>query len=328
MKRFTFLLLNCLFLNFTLLGQLTVDHLSKSVSLGSGVASGPDATAMGNSQATGLRSTAMGLSVASHDYTTAMGSSIASNSYAVAGGLSTASGSFATAFGRTIASGTYSVAMGRGVNTNGKTGAFFFGDDDMITRENQEDNQFVCRFRGGYYFISGFSNPNSTGDLGVRLPASGNAWLSISDQKRKENFIPLDDVDVLEKLSTVSFGSWNYIGLNPSQDRHYGIMAQEFYELFGQDEFGTIGCDTLVNPIDMIGITMSAIKGMKIQLDDEREKVIQLQNEISKHHLDMAQAHETLRSNYETRLIQQDAQIELLTQQMKELKQILSANDQ
>ncbi len=54
-------------------------------------------------------------------------------------------------------------------------------------------------------------------------------------------------------------------------------MAQEFHALFGQDDFGTIGNDTLVNAIDMMGIAMSAIKGAKLRTD-----ALQKENETIK----------------------------------------------
>jgi hypothetical protein len=180
----------------------------------------------------------------------------------------------------TVASGDYSVAIGRSVTTNQHTGSFFFGDDDDIVRNIGFDNQFACRFKGGYYFISGFTGPNSTGDIGVRVNAGGNSWVSLSDQYRKENFLVLDDEKVLEKLASVALSSWNYKGQDPAVNRHYGIMAQDFYHLFGQDVYGTIGCDTLVNPLDMMGIAMSAIKGLKLKLDQERTKILELEQMI------------------------------------------------
>jgi hypothetical protein len=172
------------------------------------------------------------------------------------------------------------VAIGRSVSTNEHSGSFFFGDDDNILRDIGFDNQFACRFRGGYYFISGFTEPNSSGDIGVRVPAGGNSWVSLSDQNRKENFLVLDNENVLEKLASVALSSWNYKGQDPAVNRHYGIMAQDFYRLFGQDDYGTIGCDTLVNPLDMMGIAMSAIKGLKLKLDQERTKILELEQMI------------------------------------------------
>jgi FtsZ-binding cell division protein ZapB len=84
---------------------------------------------------------------------------------------------------------------------------------------------------------------------------------------------------VLEKLASIEFSSWNLKGQSPSKFRHYGITAQDFFHLFGRDDYGTIGCDTLVNPIDMMGIAMSAIKGLKICTDQLKEINVELQIE-------------------------------------------------
>jgi homogentisate 1,2-dioxygenase len=65
---------------------------------------------------------------------------------------------------------------------------------------------------------------------------------------------------VLDRIDQIPMRSWNYRGVDATKDRHYGIMAQEFYNAFGRDEIGTIGNDTLVNPIDMLGIAYAAIK--------------------------------------------------------------------
>jgi len=52
-----------------------------------------------------------------------------------------------------------------------------------------------------------------------------------SDMTKKENFQPVDGEEVLRKLSTLNLTSWNYIGHDPKQFRHYGPMGQEFFRL-------------------------------------------------------------------------------------------------
>ena len=114
----------------------------------------------------------------------------------------------------------------------------------------------------------------------MRAAHGANAWSSICDVNQKENFQLLDDQQVLEKLASLDYHSWNYKGQDPAIFRHYGIMAQEFYELFGQDEYGTIGNDTLVNSIDMMGIAMSAIKGAKTKIDRLEEENSELRKRL------------------------------------------------
>ncbi|MBA2249133.1 MAG: tail fiber domain-containing protein [Chitinophagaceae bacterium] len=197
------------------------------------------------------------------------------------GEITTASGFATTAMGNnTTASGDYTFAAGTKVSTNNHAGAFFFGDSDPHTKGVRNigiNDQFAARFNGGYYFIS----DDAGADIGVQVLPGGNAWVAICDKNRKENFEPLNGDDVLQKIARINFTSWNYKMQDAKKYRHYGIMAQDFYNAFGHDKYGTIGNDTTVNPIDMIGIDMTAIQALEKRtstLDSENKD---LRNEIA-----------------------------------------------
>jgi hypothetical protein len=83
-----------------------------------------------------------------------------------------------------------------------------------------------------------------------------------SDRTKKENFQPVDGAEVLRKIRSFELTSWNYIGHDPKQFRHYGPMAQDFYAAFGNDEVGTIGTETTINSGDLSGILMSAVQAL------------------------------------------------------------------
>jgi len=224
-----------------------------------------------NTFATGDGAQASGInSFATGQVTTASGE----NSFAC-GTSNVASGNNSFASGAaTFATGFYSTAMGRRMSTNGQTGAFSLGDSDPnnegITLTGVTD-QMVARFWNGYYFLTSGNNTRS----GVFIGHNGNSWLSICDKTQKENFEPLDGEEVLKKMAGIQLSSWNYKQQDPQQYRHYGIMAQDFYNAFGKDKFGTVGNDTSVNPIDMIGIDMAAIQA----LEKRTQKIEQLQQE-------------------------------------------------
>ena len=249
--------------NSTAMGINTIASNISSTAMGNNtIASGTNSTAMGNfTTANGNSSTAMGINtVASGIFSTAMGrNTIAS------GANSTAMGSFTTA------SGNNSTAMGNNVSTNLKNGAFIIGDAFGTGSSSSADNEMTMGFLGGFRLYT-----NSGATSGVLLPANGNAWLSVSDINRKENFEPLDGEEVLRKISKIEFTSWNYKQQDPKIYRHYGIMAQDFYKAFGHDQFGTVGNDTTVNPIDMIGIDMTAIQALEkrtVELKNENERL-------------------------------------------------------
>ena len=246
-------------------------------------------TAMGSSTtASGVASTAMGNgTTASGNYSTAMGNNTAaSGNYSTAMGYqTTASGIVSTAMGYgTTASGTFSTAMGISVNTNNQTGAFSIGDSDPNVEGivySGINDQFVARFWNGYYLLT---SGNIT-RFGVQIAHNGNSWVSICDKNRKENFEPLNGEEILQKLSNINFTSWNYKMQDPKSYRHYGIMAQDFNTAFGHDKYGTIGNDTTVNPIDMIGIDMAAIQALvkrTTELKNDNEKLKNKDEAINK----------------------------------------------
>jgi len=250
-------------LNSTAMGLETIASGSTSTAMGRrNTASGYISTAMGyNNSASGEESTAMGSETAAKGQnSTAMGNQISAIGYT------------STAIGyRLDASGYYSTGMGYGVSTYNQTGAFIIGDSDPYVAGNTNSgypDQFVARFYNGYYFLT---SGNAT-RFGVSVPHYGNAWVSICDKNRKENFEPLNGEAILQKLSNINFTSWNYKMQDPKSYRHYGIMAQDFNTAFGKDKYGTIGNDTTVNPIDMIGIDMAAIQALVKRTNELKDK--------------------------------------------------------
>ncbi len=270
----------------TALGAGAVASGSTSIALGLNVtASGAQSTALGsNTNAVGFASTAMGReTIAFGSYSTAMGTNTsAQGDYSTAIGYSTtASGEYSIAMGyNSHASGLLSLAAGTNVSTNNKRGAFFFGDGDPNVKGVRSigfADQFAARFNGGYYFISS----DAGADIGVQVLAGGNAWVAMCDKHRKENFEPLNGEDILQKMKEMKFSSWNYKTQDPAQHRHYGIMAQDFFNAFGHDKYGNIGNDSTVNPIDMIGIDMAAIQALEKRTAQLALENIELKNEMN-----------------------------------------------
>ncbi len=260
-----------------------------STSMGSNnVASGAYSTVFGNNNfAIGYFSTAMGSNTtANGSYSTAIGSNTTASGYASTsiGELSTASGLVSTAIGESsVASGFYSIAIGNtsladGENsialgykasTGGHQNSICFGASSggaFPVVQNENDNEFMV-YAQRYRFWT------SNAGTSVYLTSGSNAWLSSCDRNKKENFANVESEEVLKKLSAVKYSSWNYIGQDSKTFRHYGIMAQDFYKAFGKDKYGTIGCDTIVNPIDMLGIAYSAIQAL-----EKRTQILQVEN--------------------------------------------------
>jgi hypothetical protein len=265
-------------------------------------ASGQASTVLGSNNTTsGDYSTALGSgNTASGDYSTALGFlNTASGFASTAMGQNTASGVYSTAMGlANRASGNYSTAMGNYMSTGGQQGSFAIGDSDPlgqgITGIGIPD-QFVARFRGGYYLITS-GNSNRTGIYAV---AGGTSWTTISDSTRKERFLPIDGPDLLRKISGMKLTTWNY--KQQRDRRHYGPMAQEFNSLFGRDALGPIGCDTLISTQDIEGLTLTAVQA----LVKENERL-----QVETQHLTSLLAQTEAQTN--ARLDQANARIEAL----------------
>jgi hypothetical protein len=252
----------------TALGNKNIASGVNATALGYGnTASEFYATAFGDRNiADGQAATTFGSSnTATAESATAFGSqNLANDNYATAfGRQNTASGISSLATGYlNIASGNFSTAMGHRMNTNNQAGAFMIGDTDPLgqgTTLAGSPDQFVARFRNGYYLMTSGSANNTT-RTGVVIGAGQNAWSAISDSTRKERFVPMNHSEVLRKINAMQLTSWNYKGQR--EIRHYGPMAQDFYAAFGHDALGPIGCDTLINSHDFAGVTFAGVQAL------------------------------------------------------------------
>lgn len=249
----------------TAMGRLTNASGYSSTSMGEDTeASGDNSTAMGHdTDASGKNSTAMGENTtASGNYSTALGRETqAVGINAIAMGYNTyAIGQYSTAMGRrTTANADYSTAMGNYVTTGTNSGSFIIGDNSTTTYFSPNgNNTFTTRFANGYSLYT-----NSGGTLGVRLLASANSWTTISDSTRKENFIHSNGEAVLNAVAQMRIGTWNYKTQDSKSNRHWGVMAQDFYKHFGHDVLGTIGNDTSIATADFDGVSFAAIKALE-----------------------------------------------------------------
>jgi hypothetical protein len=178
--------------------------------------------------------------------------------------------SFASGFSTTTI-GSYSTAMGSYVSTTGD-GSMVIGDNSVtVMLTTSSNNRYTARFAGGYYL---YTNPPAT--IGASLPANANSWTSISDSSRKENFLAADGEVFLSKISAFTLGSWNYKGQDATKYRHYGPMAQDFYEAFGNDGIGTIGNDTTLSSADFDGINFIAIQALEKRTSEQRSEIEEL----------------------------------------------------
>lgn len=191
----------------------------------------------------------------------------------IGGGLdNTVSGDYAIALGRdATASGDYSVAFGRGANA-AHDGAFVFADANSGGLSSSAVNQFTMRFTNEITFFTNTGTSN-----GRRLQSGQSAWGSVSDRNLKTNILELNPKIILDRLNKLNIFSWSYKGYAEKGIRNYGPMAQDFYELFGEDEFGKIGSDKTINSVHLSSLGIVGIQALKEKVTDNNLKISELE---------------------------------------------------
>ena len=116
------------------------------------------------------------------------------------------------------------------------------------------------------------SNKIRLGNGGVTVIEGQVPFTAVSDKTKKENFQPVDGEAVLGKIRGFELSSWNFIGHDPKEFRHYGPMAQDFFAAFGQDGVGQIGSETTINSGDLAGILMIAVQALEKRTAELKQK--------------------------------------------------------
>jgi hypothetical protein len=120
------------------------------------------------------------------------------------------------------------------------------------------------------------SNKIRLGNDSVTVIEGKVAFTASSDKTKKENFEPVDGEEVLGKIRGLELSSWNFIGHDPKEFRHYGPMAQDFFAAFGHDGLGQIGSETTINSGDLAGILMIAVQALEKRTAELKQKEAQM----------------------------------------------------
>jgi hypothetical protein len=128
----------------------------------------------------------------------------------------------------------------------------------------------------GYLATVDASNKVRLGNTDVTVIEGQVAFTASSDKTKKENFQPVDGEEVLDKIRGFELTSWNFIGHDPKEFRHYGPMAQDFFSAFGHDGVGQIGTETTINSGDIAGILMIAVQALEKRTAELKHKEAQL----------------------------------------------------
>lgn len=232
-----------------------------SIALGEGPsASGGSSVSIGAfSKAPGQRGIAMGYGATASGYE------------AIAVGQTVASGNRAIAIGNASeANGSFSIAMGNFAFTNGRKGAFVYGDASSASQvKAAADNQFVVRAQR--FWFGNHSNVTATAGRFIETStgaylSTGGVWVSASDSTRKHLWEDVDGESVLEKLAGLPVRTWSYRA-EDSTVRHMGPTAQEFHAAFDLGD-----SDKGIGSVDADGVALAAIKALVQRTNELRRE--------------------------------------------------------
>jgi hypothetical protein len=205
--------------------------------------------------------------IASGDRAVAFAEGRATAHLAFAASDGQASGVHSVAIGELVtASGDYSTALGRAASTNGKRGAFVYGDASSgVTSVNAlTDNHFVVR-AGRFWFGN---NSDVTATVGRFIEtstgaylSSGGTWTNSSDSTKKTSFREIDGDTLLAKLASMPVRTWRYRD-EDSTVRHMGPTAQEFRTAFSLGD-----SDKAIATVDADGVSLGAIQALVKRTD-------------------------------------------------------------
>jgi hypothetical protein len=224
---------------------------------------------------TGDSNTASGLQALFNN--TTGGGNTASGYYALrvntTGSDNTASGASAL---QNNTSGIYNTADGVNALLDNSTG---LGNTGIGFGANVSQGDLSNATAIGYNAVVNASNKVRLGNLAVTV-VEGPPYSTVSDKNAKENFKSIDAEEVLEKVRAIPVTSWNYIGQDVKQFRHYGPVAQDFFAAFGDDGVGKIGSPTTITSTDMNGVLMLAVQALGRENDEFKAENAELKARI------------------------------------------------
>src|SRR6516164_1056757 len=203
-------------------------------------------------------------------------------------------------------SGTYNMADGGYALSSNTTGSF---NTAIGVGADVGSGDLTNATAIGHGAVVDTSDKVRIGNSSVTVIEGQVAYTFSSDRNKKENFQPVDGEEVLRKIRQFNLTSWNYIGQDAKALRHYGPMAQDFYEAFGHDAIGMVGTPTAINSGDMAGIMMIAIKTLATEND-------QLKSAVAKQEAVNAEQRKRLEA-FTARFEEQDKKIQKVSAQLE-----------
>jgi hypothetical protein len=95
-----------------------------------------------------------------------------------------------------------------------------------------------------------------------------------SDRNIKDNFQPVDEQAILDKVAQLPIETWNYTDREPGV-KHIGPMAQDFMAAFGVGD-----SDKHIHMVDANGVNLAAIKALNRKLEEKDAQIDALSEKL------------------------------------------------
>jgi hypothetical protein len=195
----------------------------------------------------------------------------------VAGGVgNTASGFASTVAGGALnaASANYSFAAGNRAQAS-TTGSFIWADSQPFNFGPSVANFFGVRATGGVGLTIAIDPTTGAVTQFCNLLPPIPSWSCTSDRDAKENFIPADGKDILQRLVAMPLFSWNFKGADPTI-RSLGPTAQDFYAAFSLGRN-----DKSIANVNLEGVALAAIQGLNAKLEEQAATIGEQRRELA-----------------------------------------------
>lgn len=121
--------------------------------------------------------------------------------------------------------------------------------------------------------VPGSATPQFSLNANGNLTIGGTQYLTGSSRDLKENFVPVNGEDILQRLVAMPLTEWN-AKADPTQ-KHIGPVAEDWWATFrlGPD-------DKHVSTTDIGGVALAAIKGLYQVVAEKEASIVQLQQTV------------------------------------------------
>ncbi|MEM8712848.1 MAG: tail fiber domain-containing protein [Planctomycetota bacterium] len=148
---------------------------------------------------------------------------------------------------------------------NGRT-LELFGNGEIETPTsamhlNRFSDRNVLLVEGGGNVGVGVTFPTHPLEMASGAHCSiGGTWTNASSVALKENFMPVDGAEVMERVASLAITRWNY-RVDADEVQHVGPMAEDFAQAFG-----LAGTDRAISTVDADGVALVCIQELHTRL--------------------------------------------------------------